>query len=93
MIDCIVSITLRTRRQALGLTQEDVAKRGGVLQTNYSKIEQGKTDPRFSTLLDLARALSLEIMFIPAELVEAVKALNGQGSPPEDKPLFSIEPD
>jgi transcriptional regulator with XRE-family HTH domain len=81
------------RRQALGLTQQDVAKRSGLLQTNYSKIEQGKTDPRFSTLQDIARSLSLELMLVPLELVDTVGARAGQGRPPEEKPLFSAEPD
>ena len=37
-----------------------------MLQTNYSKIEHGKTNPRLRTLQDLARALSLEVMLVPA---------------------------
>jgi transcriptional regulator with XRE-family HTH domain len=93
MIDRIRSNSLRSRRQALGLTQHEVAKRSGLLQTNYSKIEQGKTDPRLSTLQDIARALSLEVMLVPSELVDTVHALTGQSEVPEDKPLFSAEPD
>jgi transcriptional regulator with XRE-family HTH domain len=77
----------------LGLTQHDVAKRSGVLQNHYSKIEQGKTDPRFSTLQDVARALALEVMLVPAELVETVNALAGRGESPEERALFSAEPD
>ncbi|MDE2573457.1 MAG: helix-turn-helix transcriptional regulator [bacterium] len=93
MAAAIVSNSLRSRRQALGLTQQDVAKRSGLLQTNYSKIEQGKSDPRLRTLQEIARALSLEVMLIPAELLDTVDALTGQGPAPEEKPLFSVEPD
>jgi transcriptional regulator with XRE-family HTH domain len=75
------------------LTQQDVAKRSGLLQTNYSKIEQGKTDARLRTLQDIARALSLEVMLVPTELVDTVRALTGQGQAPEEKPLFVAEPD
>jgi hypothetical protein len=64
-----------------------------MLQTNYSKIEQGKTDPRSSTLQDIARSLSLELMLVPAELVDTVKALMNEGPAPEEKPLFAAEPD
>ena len=93
VLDGFLSKRLRSRRRTLRLTQENVAKRSGLLQTNYSKIEQGKTDPRFSTLQDIARALSLELMLIPAELVDTINALTDQGQPPEEKPLFSTEPD
>jgi transcriptional regulator with XRE-family HTH domain len=93
MIDRILSEQLRSRRGALELTQADVAKRSGLLQTNYSKIEQGKSDPRFSTLQEISRALSLEIMLIPKDLVDTVKALMGQGLSPDEKPLFFAEPE
>jgi predicted transcriptional regulator len=93
MVDATLSNPLRSRRKALGLTQRDVAKRSGLLQTNYSKIEQGKTDPRFSTVQEIARALSLEPMLIPLELVDTVNALTNQGRSPDEKPLFSAEPD
>jgi transcriptional regulator with XRE-family HTH domain len=93
MVDAFLSKPFRLRRQALGLTQHDVAKLSGLLQTNYSKIEQGKTDPRLSTLQEIARALSLELMLIPTESVDVVQALTNRGRPPEEKPLFSAEPD
>ena len=87
----ILSRELRSRRSDLKLTQQDVAKRSGLIQTNYSKIEQGKTDPRFSTLQDIARALALELMLVPTELVDTVNALAYQGQSPDEKPLFSAE--
>lgn len=64
-----------------------------MLQTNYSKIERGKTDPRFTTLLEIARSLSLELMLVPTELVGVVNALVGHGPSPHAKPLFLAEPD
>lgn len=93
MIDAVLSNSLRHRRRALGLTQQVVAKQSGMLQTNYSKIEQGKTDPRLSTLQDIARSLSLELLLVPVELVDTVNALANDGRPPEEKPLFFAEPD
>ena len=75
------------------MTQHQVAKRGGLLQTQYSKIESGKTDPRLSTIQDLARALSLELMLVPIELVDTVNSLAYQGLSPDEMPLFSAEPD
>jgi transcriptional regulator with XRE-family HTH domain len=64
-----------------------------MLQNNYSKIEKGKTDPRLSTLQEIARALALEVVLVPSELVDTVNALAGRAHPPEERPLFSAEPD
>lgn len=89
----MLSKRLRSRRHRLGLSQQEVARRSGVLQTNYSKIERGKTDPRSSTVQDIARALSMEIMLVPREFVDTVRALSGDGPNPDEKPLFHIEPD
>lgn len=93
MPDVMLSAPLKARRQALGLTQQDVAERSGLKQTNYSKIEQGKTDPRYTTLQEVARALSLELMLVPRELIDTVNALTDRSRSAEEKPLFSAEPD
>jgi len=82
---------IRARRLALRLTQADVARRAGLTQTYLSKLEQGKIEPRLHTLEDLARALSFEILLIPAELVPTVRSLSHSSENP--KPLFAAEPD
>ena len=49
---------LRTARKRAGLTQEQLAKKAGVRQGMVSKLESGHIrNPRFSTVLSLARAL------------------------------------
>jgi predicted transcriptional regulator len=86
-------IELVRRRQALGLTQRAVADRAGLTQTYLSKIERGKLDPRLSTVQEIARAESLEMMFVPRELVASIRAQLGEGPDTKDRPLFSAEPD
>lgn len=56
---------IRARRLALGLTQEDLARRAGVPLVTVNRIENGHQRPRRQTLLKLARALGAE----PAELL------------------------
>jgi hypothetical protein len=46
-----------------------------VPQSHISKIESGKVDIKTSSLIELARALDLEIMIVPRRLVPAVEAL------------------
>jgi len=48
---------LAARRQALGLTREEVAARIHVKPSLLAGIERGDVDPRLTTLLDLAEAL------------------------------------
>ncbi|MBC8131091.1 MAG: helix-turn-helix transcriptional regulator [Rhizobiaceae bacterium] len=48
-------------RQAVGLTQADLAEKSGVRAATISDIEGGKIDPRLSTLKALAAALKLDI--------------------------------
>lgn len=52
---------LRTARRRAGLTQIALARRAGIQQGMISKLENGLVpDPRFSTVLNLARALKVE---------------------------------
>lgn len=66
---------LSQQRERLGLTQADLAKRMGRDQTYIARVEGGKRDPRWGTVLDFARALELEPMLIPRNRVSTVEAL------------------
>lgn len=48
---------LRSRRQELGLSQQDLANRAGVDQTYISDLETGKKRPLIDSLAPLATAL------------------------------------
>ncbi len=66
---------LARARTDKGLTQSELGRRLGVPQSHLSNIERGKTDPRVSSLLELARVLDLEIMLVPRKLVPVVSHL------------------
>ena len=54
-------VLVRTR-QRLGITQYQLAKRTGrSVQHLLSQIEHGKTEPRISTVIMLAKALGVDI--------------------------------
>lgn len=66
---------VRRRRNALGLTSEQLAERAD-LSTNYLiTIELGKRDPSLSTIESIARGLGVP----PGELLGGVKSLNPAG--------------
>lgn len=95
MKDVITTISgqLSNRRAELGLTQGGVSSRAGVTQSYLSAIERGKIDVRLSTLQDVARALQLELVLVPTEELASVQAILGLAPPPQNKRLFSVEPD
>jgi transcriptional regulator with XRE-family HTH domain len=66
---------LKTVRQSTGMSQRALAEKAGVLQTQISKIENGVTDFRLSTLVALARALELEVALVPRKVVSAVQSV------------------
>jgi len=67
--------TLRDARQVTGLSQRDLSARIGVPQSHISKIENGGTDLRLSSLVELARALDHEVVLVPRKLLPAVEAI------------------
>ncbi|MBV6474500.1 MAG: hypothetical protein JPMHGGIA_02824 [Saprospiraceae bacterium] len=54
--DCIKKV-----REAKGLSQKEVALASKIDTSNYSKIESGKTDPAFSSVVKIAKALGVEL--------------------------------
>ena len=72
---------LRQARLEKGLSQRDLSRVAGVPQSHISRIEQGGVDLQLSSLLDLARALDLELMTVPRKLVPAVEAISRKASP------------
>ena len=66
---------LQSSRQALGMKQSELGEKLGLPQSHISKIEQAATDPRLSTVADMARILDQELLLIPRQLVPHIRAL------------------
>ncbi|MGN8155119.1 helix-turn-helix domain-containing protein [Agrobacterium sp. 22094] len=82
-----IGCLLKAARKGLNLTQEQVAEMAGISRPRYREIESGKSAARTTTLINIARALGLELMFIPQPMVPAVNALlQPHGS--DDLPAF-----
>ncbi len=74
----------------LGLSQDALAQKSGVTQTQISGIERGGTNVRVGTLMAVARTLGLEMMFVPRERLPAVQVvLNGETG--DEPPLYALE--
>ena len=62
-----IGLLIRKSREAKGLSQKEVALSVNMDQSQYSKIEKGKTDPSTSTLQKIAKSLNMSL----AELLSA----------------------
>jgi DNA-binding XRE family transcriptional regulator len=81
----------REGRRRAKLTQDQVALRAGLSRVSYRAVETGAAAPRASTLINIARALGMEMMLIPKEMVPAVQAMLRSGG--DDQPAFTADPD
>jgi XRE family transcriptional regulator, regulator of sulfur utilization len=61
-------------RRARRWTQERLAERSGVQQSEISRIERGEGNPTFRTLSALARALEVRLDFVASPAVERTGA-------------------
>jgi transcriptional regulator with XRE-family HTH domain len=71
-----ITQTLKAARRAKALSQRDLSTRSGLTQANISKIENAAVDIKLSSLIELARALDLEITLVPRQAISAVRSLS-----------------
>ncbi|WP_317152296.1 helix-turn-helix domain-containing protein [Sphingopyxis indica] len=83
---------LRRARQAARLTQEQVADLAGISRPRYRDIETGAAAARATTLINIARAVGLEMMLVPQAVAPAVAALLHPETD-DDRPAFSPQPE
>lgn len=70
-----IAETLRSAREERGLSQRELSARSGVPQGHISKIENGTVDLRLSSLVELARALDLELTLVPRKALPTVQTI------------------
>ena len=83
---------LKAGRKARGLTQRALSQKAGVPQSHISKIESGAVDIKLSSLIELARALDLEVLAIPRRYLPAVQALVREQDD-RTRPAYALEDD
>jgi transcriptional regulator with XRE-family HTH domain len=65
---------LKTRRNELGITQTEMAKRLNITQSQYQKIESGG-NPSLKTLTSMSMALNMKLQLIPLEKQSEINQL------------------
>lgn len=57
----LIGENIRQTRESLGLSQSDLAKKSGLTVQSISRIETGKSNPRWANLDTIAEALGVSI--------------------------------
>lgn len=63
---------IRAAREAKHMTQRELSARSGLTQSHISQIERGTMEPGLASLVEVARALDLEIVLAPKKLMPAI---------------------
>jgi transcriptional regulator with XRE-family HTH domain len=82
---------LKVARQKAGLSQRALSARAGLAQSHVSEIENGSKDPGLSKLIDVARALDLELVLVPRRMLPAVQGLIRPHEDEHRSPAYALE--
>jgi transcriptional regulator with XRE-family HTH domain len=66
---------IKNARKAKGLSQTSFGELIGVPQSHISKIEKGSVDIKLSSLIQITRALDLEVKLVPKRALPAVESI------------------
>jgi transcriptional regulator with XRE-family HTH domain len=70
-----IAQAIKTARRKKGLSQRALSVKVGVAQSHLSKIENAAVDLQTSSLIEIARALDLELVLLPRQLLPAMEGL------------------
>ncbi len=87
-----IAKALLEARKRKGMSQRALADLAGVPQSHISKIESGAVDLRLSSLIELSRALGLELELVPRAAVPAVQSIVRSVASPADVDRYNTVP-
>jgi transcriptional regulator with XRE-family HTH domain len=70
-----IADALKAARARRGLSQRALSEIVGIPQSHISKIENGAVDLQTSNLIELARALDLELVLVPKSILPALEGI------------------
>ena len=70
-----ISQAIRETRQTKGWSQRELSARSRIAQPQISRFENGDVDLQLSSLIELARALDLDLQLVPRSALPAVAAV------------------
>jgi len=85
-----ISAEIKSARRRLGLSQAELARMVKLTQAHVSGIENGRVIPRFDTLVEIVRALEMDLVLVPRSISFIVKYMAKNKR--EGRELFPNEP-
>jgi transcriptional regulator with XRE-family HTH domain len=82
---------LQEARSSAGLSQRALSEKAGISQSHISQIESGTLEPGLSKLIQIARALDLELVLVPRKMIPAIKNLTAASRPERESPTFALK--
>ena len=70
-----IAASIKAARIAKDFTQKQLGERVGLPQSHISKIESGGVDLQLSSLVEIARALDLELKLVPRKTLPAIEGV------------------
>lgn len=86
-----LGLRFRKARLAARLSQQQTAQRANISRPRYRDIETGAAAARATTLVNVARALGMEMMLIPQAMVPAVQSMLQPADRDDDRPAFTSD--
>lgn len=92
MLDSIQEIAtmIKAARKKKGLSQRELSAKVGFPQGHLSKIEQGMVDLQTTSLIQIARALDLELVLVSRAHLSAVQALQKASNTSKSIPAYRL---
>ncbi|RIK93631.1 MAG: XRE family transcriptional regulator [Proteobacteria bacterium] len=86
-----IAQAIKTARQQKGLSQRALSAKVGVPQSHLSKIENAAVDLQTSSLIEIARALDLELVLAPRQLLPAIEGLQRSATTAAAPPAYRLD--
>jgi transcriptional regulator with XRE-family HTH domain len=88
-----LGLRFRKARMAAGLSQQQIALRANISRPRYRDIETGAAAARATTLVNVARALGMEMMLVPQAMVPAIQSMlqPATNDDDDDRPAFTSD--
>lgn len=81
---------IKRRRKELKISQAEVSQRTGLNQGRISEFERGNVNSRMGTFIEISRAVELEPVLVPRELLSSVMSII-DGKQQSDRPIYALD--
>ncbi len=82
--------SIKLARNKKGISQRALSSKIGIPQSHLSKIENGIVDLQTSSLIEIARALDLELVLVPRSLLPIIQSIQSSSITSKQIPAYQL---